>query len=265
MAIKLIDNSIFLHIPKTGGDWVAHTLSLLDLATEENLAIHFKGAKHDNWERSLYDGRYGTGRELVAYAIQMLFSKIKGIDTIKQQQDIFRFCFVRHPLKWWESWWKHKEFTKKWNPNGTANDPDHWSPLTQLNGLGMGDFNEFMHNVLTHRPGFATELFLSYARPGIGFVGRTETLRQDLTAVLKLRKLQFDNSIIENNDKINVSPVPVDKIDWDPDIKRQTMLAELPALMLFGYLTEADCDEYNIPRSCLKCNIIHGAQQFQFQ
>ena len=63
---------------------------------------------------------------------------------------------------------------------GDAHDPYRWHPNAMLNGLGSSDFNTFVSNVNRKRPGFVTEMYGWYVRPGVHFVGRQENLAEDL-------------------------------------------------------------------------------------
>ena len=49
-----------------------------------------------------------------------------------------------------------------------------------------------MHNVNRKRPGYVTEMFGWYVRPGVQFVGRQESLEADLVRAFALMKLDID-------------------------------------------------------------------------
>lgn len=260
MPIQLIDGSVFLHIPKTGGDWVASILKKEKLVTTSAYHRHFHaGEKHADFERSLYVGRHGTGRELLQTCGKKFLHKLRCGNTLEISKSVFRFCFVRHPLKWWESWWRFKK-SRNWNPNGVPNDPTDWHVCTPLNGLGNDDFNSYMHNILLHRPGYVSELYGRFVWPGIAYIGQTENLCENLIEILQIRRLSFRKESIRKTDRANVSPSPAKTIEWDPHIKRKVILAEMPALIRYGYLTEEDCDTYNIPSSIRQTNLHLGHQ-----
>ncbi len=81
-------NSVFLHIPKTGGSFVARALLL-----------HVEGSREfyldGNWHIDLKDC---------------------------PDREKFIFAFVRHPLEWWKSYWRFK-MGVDWSLNNPNLDP----------------------------------------------------------------------------------------------------------------------------------------------
>lgn len=80
MAIRL-RNSIFIHIPKTGGSWVSNVL------THSGLSVAYTSNQHAVLKDIHGDARYADWSELPSFA------------------------FVRHPLTWWQSFWAFKRVT----------------------------------------------------------------------------------------------------------------------------------------------------------
>jgi hypothetical protein len=222
MAVKLKCGSIFLHIPKTGGKWVTEALSAAGLVDRQ------VGHIHSDFDQSLAGWK-------VRDQLEGLMHYIPRRALNRPESRPYRFCFVRHPLRWYESYWRYMQ-ARGWNAWGAVNSRRHWHPNAVLNGLGSGDFNEFVSNVVDVRPGYVSELFFSYAKPGIDFVGRTETLVDDLVATLRAQRLDFDESQIRGLAKINVSPPANGAISWDPLLEETVVRLELPALLHFGYL-----------------------------
>jgi hypothetical protein len=109
-----------------------------------------------------------------------------------------------------------------------------------VNKLGSPDFNEFMHRVNRKRPGFVTELYGWYVRPGIGFVGRQEYLRQDLIKALTLMKVDFSEDDVRSLPKQNETPIRVPRPEWDPAVRKVTLRFEHAGYVRYGYLA----DEY---------------------
>lgn len=239
MAIKLTNGAEFLHIPKTGGTWVSDILEELNLISEE-----IGGDKHADYDRVLNWKRLRplSGFKIMKEDVCHRLSRIAPnyvhprVDPSPYHPPI-RFCFVRHPLSWYESWWKYM-MGRGWHDWGKANDARKWHPNTILNGLGSDDFNQFVRNVVKKRPGYVSELYFSYTKPGIDFIGKTESLYEDFARILRLLDVSFEEDRVLGAPRRNVSKKPEFPLEWDPDLRRTVLLLELPALIHFGYLSE---------------------------
>ena len=241
MAVQLINGAEFLHIPKTGGNWVKSVLE------ENELISKNVGHAHADYDRNLFRHTLNEWQHL-RESIKLVQEKLLrgfGYSENSDSGDVFRFCFVRHPLSWYESWWKYMG-AKNWPYWGTQNSKKSWHPNSTLNGLGSTDFNEFVRNVVRERPGYVSELLFAYTKPGISFVGKTENLREDLSHVLDILGLQYDSTTVEESSKVNVSKTDQKKIRWDPNLKKTVMRLELPALLHFGYLSAKEKNELGI-------------------
>lgn len=254
MALCLIDGSVHLHIPKTGGNWVAEVLE------ESGLADHYEDHTHAHFERHLYAGRHGSGRDLLREVWRLTRLRMRKADYVAEARKTFRFCFVRNPITWWESWFRHKT-DRGWNPNGTVNDPTDWHVCLPISGIQGASLNEMMEKILAIRPGFVSELYSEYVKPGIAYVGRTETLAHDLAEVLDHRGLSYQGSLMAEKSAANVSRGEGKSDEWDPDILRCTLLTELPAMMKFGYLTKELCQQYDLPERLLQSVECVGLQE----
>lgn len=222
MALILKGGGVFLHIPKTGGNWVTTTLQ------ECGLVKWRFGHKHADMDRLFAPVSAKTCKPLASLT---LHKTIKALRTKP-----FMFCFVRHPLKWYESWFKYMtQPARNWKDWGNEKDLFDWHPNAALNGCGAPEFNQFVRNVIEKRPGYVTELFTGYTKTQIDFVGKQETLREDLVAVLKRLDLKFDEEIVMKKEEFGVSPKPKQKVEWDPGLRREVMALERVALMRYGY------------------------------
>ncbi|MEM8864348.1 MAG: hypothetical protein AAGF31_02245 [Planctomycetota bacterium] len=236
MAIELINQSVFLHIPKTGGTWVDRTLYDLGLVKEAF------GNRHSNYERTVNHERYRSAGEHLRRAV---VRRIKRQFGLHHQTPVMRFCFVRNPLTWYESWWRYMK-GKDWKHWGDENNPWNWHPNAVLNGLGSDDFNTFVANVLSKRPGYVTELYFSFANAQIDFVGRMENLATDFRLALSQSGLEIDEQQVAGRSKQNESAGNKEPIVWDPDLRRSTILYELPSLVQFGYLSSELAQELSL-------------------
>jgi hypothetical protein len=223
MSFRLKNGAVFLHIPKTGGTWVASLLERLDLVDRPL-------EPHGDFERLFWNGRFHPDGKV----FRNLLRRRLGLLPPPIDPACFKFCFVREPLGWYVSWWRYME-GMNWRTWGSETDPYLWSPLAMLNGLGSPDFNTFVENVNRKRPGFVTELFGRFARPSVDFIGRQENLRDDFLAALHLSGLKPDPAIVENFPRLNEASGRVPFPDWDPCVWRRTLHFEYAAYARYGY------------------------------
>ena len=92
MALHLVDaNALFVHIPKTGGVWVEEALPACGIATACPLTTGGVSWRHP------------------------LPADIRGSFD-------FTFTFVRHPISWYESWWRFASSrVEHFEPGGLVN------------------------------------------------------------------------------------------------------------------------------------------------
>ncbi len=247
MALKLINNSEFLHLPKTGGSWVSKVLNVNNLVDSQA-----GGHKHADYDRLMNWRLCGNSKFIlnakINRAIEKAQRKFPSLDNLNKKSSApYRFCFVRHPLSWYESWWKYMSGLG-WNDWGEENDPVNWHPNSILNGLGSDDFNQFVSNVINKRPGYVSELYFAFTKPGINFIGKTENLSEDLMKVLDIQNLGYDKQAILDMNRVNVSKAKVKQPEWDPEIRSITMKLELPSLIHFDYLSDQEYLEMGITK-----------------
>lgn len=242
MALLIKNNAVFLHIPKTGGMWVENVLYEHALV-KRRVSAH----RHADFDRVTDYLRSGSGIDALHFAYRRGLNKAVGLfgGTVTTYSARFRFCFVRHPINWYESWYNYMN-PRDWHDFGIAGDPECWHPMSGLNGLGSSDFNVFIANVIRTSPGFVSNLYSIYARPGIEYVGKTETLAEDLSAVFDRLGIRHEKDQLLQKPPANVSSTKTNKPEWDPKLRDQVMRLEMPALVKFGYLTEAEKIQYGI-------------------
>lgn len=224
MAIILKNGSVFLHIPKTGGNWVTEVLYKSNLVKEKI------GHKHATINQLCYPSIYRSTKLFKHFVVNRNF----GIFARKKP---FMFCFVRHPLSWYESWFKYmSQDNRKWQFWGDERDIRNWHPNAMLNGLGDSDFNGFVRNVANKRPGYVSELYGWYTTPEVDFIGKQENLREDLIRVLKLLELDFSEDFIWTYREVGVSQNTHQQVEWDPELRQRIYDLELAGLARYGYL-----------------------------
>lgn len=240
MATRLIhENTVFLHIPKTGGVWVERALR------EAGIPIKRFGHEHGTYDRMLEEEMTCDG-----YLPSRLARRIhRGLRRMgREPAPPRRFCFVRNPLKWYESFWRYK-MDLKWEHWGRENYAAYWHPNSALNGLDSDDFNEFMWKVVMKRPGYASELMMRFASTEIDIVGRTEYLADDLVEILKRLGIAFNEERLRNARRTNESQTPSSLIQWDPKLRELVTRFEYPALVHFGYIADEKIDASKMPAS----------------
>lgn len=230
MALLLDRKAIFLHVPKTGGSWVT------ECADAENLVTDHLGSKHADLRRINEFYRHYP----YLYLRKRLSLNWNLTDLI---QGCFKFCFVRHPYEWVKSFYRYqteqgwpnwKGLGSTWSTFGNSN----WHPTSWLHGLPHASFNEFVSAILDLRPGFVHELYSWYISDGIDFIGKQESLADDLIEALRRANLTFDADYIRSLDRVNVSEKR--PLDADPDLVREFHRVEYPTLLRFGYPIPSD-------------------------
>lgn len=223
MALILQGGAIFLHIPKTGGSWVTKVLK------ESGLVAGKIGHKHADIDH-LFSPIGNDRIRMTTYAVK------RALGIYPKQP--YMFCFVRHPLSWYESWFKYmSQPDQNWRHWGDEYDFYQWHPNAILNGLGDRDFNRFVRNVMDKRTGYVTELYSRYTPPHINFIGKQENLCDDLIHVLKELNLTFDEDFIRNYQSVNKSKTSSSVIEWDPQLKQRVIELEKNGITRYGYDT----------------------------
>ena len=165
-------NTVFYHIPKTGGIWVKS-------------AMRFSGVPYGRVRNGL-PHPYGLYRE---------HSTPVGIE--KSVEGKLSFCFVRHPVDWYRSYWAYRYKT------------DALDPKFPLDKLYRKNFQKFVNNVLEAYPeGFVGNLYRFYVDSdlsGVDFIGKQERLEQDLIFVLRKAGETFDEKVIRKTKWRNIA------------------------------------------------------------
>ncbi len=154
---------LFLHVPKTGGCAVERVVD-------------------DNWTRKKLRHRWNgiPGRHV----------RRNDLRNFSWEPEAFAFCFVRHPLAWYVSCWRHLIQMEQRRVSRGSNLADmfrwyHWHPQKWLGEILSPDFNIWMRRIISQDPGHLSKLYEEYigldeAVPHVQFVGRQETLSQDI-------------------------------------------------------------------------------------
>lgn len=223
MALRLKNGAVFLHVPKTGGNWVTRMLEELDLVELE------LGHKHCDVDH-FFTPHIVDRKGLLKYTTRRMLNRLPFRDKP------YMFCFVRNPLTWYESWFKYMEQpSRRWLEWGNEHNVFDWHPNAILNGLGDCSFPEFVRRVNEKRPGYVTEMFGWYTSPQIDFIGKQECLADDFIKVLELMGVEFDEDFIRGYGKVGESSVSVAEPVWPEDLRLETALLEYAGMVRYGY------------------------------
>ena len=215
MAKIIRGGIIYLHIPKTGGNW------LTKLLEAHRLVVGEIGHKH-----ATYDVVCGLLQSQRGLRLRRLLAP---------GRTKYRFlAVVRHPLRWYESWFKYqksKDF-RDWGRNG---DPIAWHVMSSINGIEAPDFNDFVRAIQRRDPGFVTKLYAKYVANSAAVVLRNESLREDFAEASGALSLGIPAEAIRASDDVGVSPKM--EIVWDRAVFEETVRLEAAAFEQFGYGT----------------------------
>ena len=227
MSCLIKNNAIFLHIPKTGGTFFRKIIEDLDLR------VFDFGYEHADMERTIHSFKYYP-----ANAFRSSFLLRKNIDSYAKE--CFKFCFVRNPYSWYESYWRfmyglHWNNLNKYRPKNRFEIPvDNWNPINLLLPYANDDFNIFLENVLNAEPAFLTKLYARYTpQQHINYVGRLETMNYDASIIFTTLKIKFDKNIFEKTSRANESKTP--KPIWSEELKNRVYDSELSIFKKYNY------------------------------
>lgn len=165
---NLLQKSIFIHIPKTGGTFIRE---------------HFN--EQPDWWTML-----GIGHG--------------NLEDFPEYEDRFSFTFVREPEQWLISSWGFQrrvleknntfEFQKEWSEKAVADKVfwNEWEQITNpVQALWHEDFDNFLNRIQEHAPNIIDLCFRHFTR-GVDFIGKTENLESDLIEALELAGEDMD-------------------------------------------------------------------------
>lgn len=200
MAI-VTSNATFLHIPKCGGLWVVKAMSAAGLPVQVVPA----GCQH----------------------------------AIAATEGRFVFTFVRHPLTWYQSFWKFRcnqakhlgesiEEQLRAFARQTAEPID--ACLIDERGRPRS-FAGFVEQCMACYPGFLSEKYALYSAKA-NFVGRQESLCADLLTALGQAGNVFDAAAIRGTPKVNEGDDWFDAA-YPPGLADRVRAAEAAAIETF--------------------------------
>ena len=198
---------------------------------ELNLIDAEIGHKHADVDRVLFEPYFNAGW------LQRLKQQYRRREVLYDVP--FLFCFVRHPLSWYESWFKYMSQAKRnWRDWPHRKGPVDYHPSAPINGTGDKEFNRFVQNVMERFPGYVTQLYGWYTKRGVDFVGHQESLREDMVELLKRLNVAFDPQFVLGYQPVGVSPEPENPVWWDDAVRAEAIRVEYAAILQYNYSVE---------------------------
>ena len=140
-------------------------------------------------------------------------------------------AFVREPLSLYRSYWR---LTMDQSRMSTV-----WDQRNPFDVACTADtFEGFVENVLRLEPGWWSRMFEDYVGPcggEVGFVGRYESLVEDLILALRITDTAFDERAVRVTPPANVSTVNAALAQFSDDLSRRVRDQERVGIRRFGY------------------------------
>lgn len=222
MTIRLTNtNTAFYEIPKTGSTFIREALTRVNISYElMSPYSYFQSDPPPIYEIGSKDyTNVGYYRHSPWWAYPYIKDK---------------YCIVRHPISWYESFWK---FFMSLKPE--ARFMGFFSDFLLPDNEIENSFSDFINRIINHHPSMYTRMIESFIGPNqyniMTEILKTENLNNDLIQVLK--NLGYDKNynlnLIHDIDKQNVS----DDYDliWGNGQKKQILYLEQEVLRRFNY------------------------------
>ena len=211
---KVQHDSVFIHIPRTGGEWLKRQLRVSGL--------------RQHWVHPTYYRRIPNKHALLGHSYGVF-----------QPRPKYLFSIVRHPVNYYESVYKWlslsnegRLFRKRWT----------WHPFLSAWRWYTADFNSWMERMLVEEPAWYSNLLTAYVGPESGefcnYIGRTETLPTDADRLIRI----LGGDLVE--------PLPLlngicQKIERDAALQNQMLQLEVQSLRRFYSEQTAEQREYS--------------------
>ncbi len=215
MTIMLSEKQcLFVHIPRTGGEWTKSILKSAEIETSP-------------WLRS--------NRPRIARSHQLIghFFNRRGYNPSNA------FSFVRHPLEYYESVWMYLCMAGERNRRKSTDiERFSWSPHTMPAALWCDDFKIWVESMLNNRPSWYSRVVDMYVGPDGGefcqYIGRTERINKDLIEILVKFGYQLSEKQIEIISQAEKRNISFDRnegktklmLNWTDDLRDEVMSNE---------------------------------------
>jgi hypothetical protein len=203
-----LSQSLFFHIPKTGGGWVRHALLQEGLSQAEvRCMTHVLENVQPKYPCCIHTPTY--------YVTEAIFNSV------------FTFTFIRHPLSWYKS--RYAFGIKRMQSQKNAIDLEYLE----------GGFESFVSKIINkHKDGYVSKLYRLYCDTlnVFDFIGRQENLTEDLITALTLAGEEFCAENIRATARVNASYFDSnlkDECQISSDLEKRLMKNEKYAFELY--------------------------------
>ena len=206
-------NLVYLHIPKTGGDFIREIFNINKM---DSIEYGHKHSTYDHFHN--LDEKHYLGK-IKHYLIRKFYIK----------ENLIYFSTIRNPLSWYESVYKyHKQ--REWKFWGQSGDQSSWHVMSDLNTGPINDFNEFIRIINKNYPGFYTQLVGKYSLNSKIVFLKIENIELELKNFLSSLDIKLAHW---SNKKVNKS---VDaKIEWDKENLSQIIENDISIFKKYKY------------------------------
>jgi hypothetical protein len=222
MALILKNNYVYLHIPKTGGNWLTRILHELNLV---------RGAvSHKHADLSFLESFRST-RAPNKYLKEM------WLRSRFMVRPITPLCVVRHPTSWYESWYRY-QVGRSWPSWPHGPDKSTWHICQELNHLCTNPprvYNEYLERVIRYSPGFCSRLYGRYTGGTNTVVFHLEKLREEAIAFFSERQWGLTHDLIGHFHQPPFGTSPELDTHADSHLLEELMFYDASALRLYGY------------------------------
>jgi len=211
MALKIGNQFIFFHIPKTGGNSFRFFL-------KNNTSYKLREISH---KHATPDFLFGNLNNLNVK--NYLFDPLRNLESI---------VFIRNPISWYESWYRYQisRGVVKWKSERGVR---RWHPLSILDHINFSSFNQYIIDMQTLNPKFLTDFYARYLSNLNKKVIKIEDLKN--TSSKQFSELNFDPAKILTSDFPRYRPTPGPEVKWDLGLKRELVKNEASLFEEFGY------------------------------
>jgi len=191
-----LPNTIFYHIPKTGGTWVKNALDLFVKGYEKV------------WGKIPDEQGLAWGHAT------------PDMVSIKKKEGKVSYAIMRHPVEWYRSLWVFRKKGKLGGPNDHFLKKGSWS----------SDFNKFIENLAERYPnGYYTGLYKRF-KGKIDVWLRQENLTEDIILFLRKNGETFKDEDLRGYPHIRVAR-PHRKAQAVPSKKSLVLIKEMDKLI----------------------------------